>query len=125
MTLVDRFIATLLVLAVALGGASAVVCDGWQPSPLARKACCARTHDGCRDQSASDACCAKSEQRQHVVAEQPGPVALPASTPAVHAIVAAVVHEADVPRSVAASAHHESARARPHDPPFLTSVLLI
>jgi hypothetical protein len=119
-------LSALLVLAVAVAGVGPITCEGWQSSPVARKACCLKMHDDCPDQAASDACCAKSAQRQHTTAEQAsGSITIVAMHVAHGAPPAAVLNSVATARGVAAAAHSRSARGRPHDPPFLTSVLLI
>jgi hypothetical protein len=120
-----RLVAAILAVFVFAGGlAAAAQCAGWQPTPAARMACCVRAHDTCPDQTAADACCARSEQGQ-----QPITVAVSGDGRAVRSAGAAAVWVPSVLHAAVGDAARVEPIARlprpPGSPPVTRAILRI
>jgi hypothetical protein len=118
---VRRFMAAAIVLALSASSAS-LVCAGWQASAAARMDCCRSAHDGCADQRAADACCARTEDGQKQLPLAPSVFPPPPST--------AMSAPPDIFRLPEASLSaalelQRNQRRYPPSPPFLSLVLLI
>lgn len=120
----QRIAVVLTAWLVVAGIATASTCEGWQPTPSARRACCVKSQHHCGSQMAADACCGQSEQSQQPRVQCVG-VSISAPTLAIDQ-VATVPDVQWSPRHVAAVIFERTIQQRPHSPPtFLTSVLLI
>jgi hypothetical protein len=121
---VHRGIAAVLALwVIASSVATAVVCDGWQPTASARHACCAGSEHRETSQLAADSCCAQSEQAQQPRTHSPAiSIAPPSVAVTVVPAILSDVHSS----ALRAAAFERAMQQRPHSPPsFLSSVLLI
>ncbi len=120
----QRIAVVLTAWLVVAGIATASTCEGWQPTPSARRACCAASQHHCGSQMAADACCGQSEQSQQPRV-QCVVVGIAAPSPALVPFVTSLDLEWS-PRHAAAAIFERTIQQRPHSPPtFLTSVLLI
>jgi hypothetical protein len=114
-----RLLAAVVIVALSFSAAS-MTCAGWQVTAAARMACCLSAHDGCVDQVAADACCARTEESQ-----QPLVFAMPATPVPVVTVALAPPHLNQPTRHAAAIAFELALQRYPHTPPFLSTILLV